>query len=212
MNIFVVGASGRVATKLISYLIEEGHTITAGARHPENIIKREEVTPVTLNLHDSVDDIATIIGQPDAIYFTAGSRGKDLLQTDAFGAVKVMQAAEKNKVDRFVMLSSLFSLEPEKWHLEGLRQLTDYNIAKFFADTYLIENTSLNYTILQPTALTEKDGTKKIIIDAGQTSESSIDNVAYTLAQILNVEQTAHKIIKMRDGDTPIDEALKNIK
>ena len=26
----------------------------------------------------------------DVIYFVAGSRGKDLLQTDAFGAVKVM--------------------------------------------------------------------------------------------------------------------------
>lgn len=31
----------------------------------------------------------------DAVYFTAGSRGKDLLQTDAYGAVKTMQAAKK---------------------------------------------------------------------------------------------------------------------
>lgn len=44
----------------------------------------------------------------DAIYFTAGSGAKDLLQVDAFGAVKLMQAAEKDSIMRFVMLSALF--------------------------------------------------------------------------------------------------------
>lgn len=41
----------------------------------------------------------------DAVYFTAGSRGKDLLQTDAFGAVKTMQAAKKLSIERYIMLS-----------------------------------------------------------------------------------------------------------
>ena len=44
----------------------------------------------------------------DAIYFTTGSGAKDLLQVDAFGAVKLMQAAEKDSIKRFVMLSALF--------------------------------------------------------------------------------------------------------
>ncbi|MGO0227397.1 hypothetical protein ACTMLF_04200 [Proteus mirabilis] len=33
----------------------------------------------------------------EAIYFTTGSRGKDLLQVDLHGAVKTMQAAEKKE-------------------------------------------------------------------------------------------------------------------
>ena len=48
-----------------------------------------------MDLHSSVDDLAKLMKGRDAVYFTAGSRGKDLLQTDAYGAVKTMQAAKK---------------------------------------------------------------------------------------------------------------------
>ena len=81
----------------------------------------------------------------EAIYFTAGSGTKDLLQVDAFGAVKLMQAAEKDSIMRFVMLSEPFSLEPTKWRtVKGLDGLTGYNIAKFFADNYFIHDTDLD--------------------------------------------------------------------
>ena len=81
---------------------------------------------------------------------------------------------------RFVMLRALFSLEPTKWRtVKSLDGLTDYNIAKFFADNYLIHDTDLDYTILQPTVMTDKPGTGKII--------------------------------KMREGDTPIDDALSRV-
>lgn len=59
-------------------------------------------------------DLAALIAGSDAVIFTAGSRGKDLLQTDAYGAVKLMQAAKQAGINRFVMLSALFSLTPEK--------------------------------------------------------------------------------------------------
>lgn len=211
MNIFIAGATGRVAQHLIDYLIEDGHNIIAGSRHPENIQKHEQVTAVRLDLHDDVETLAKIIGKVDVIYFTAGSRGKDLLQTDAYGAVKIMQAAEINNIQRFIMLSSIFSLEPDKWKLEGLDSLTNYNIAKFFADSYLMNNTNLSYTILQPTSLVETPGSHKITIDSGQLSENSIENVAETLANILKFDNTIHKIIKMRDGDTPIEQALEQV-
>lgn len=140
MKIFVVGSTGRVAEHLIKDLVSDGHEVVAGARKIERVIELEHVTPVHFDLHDDVDEMTKSIKDVDAVYFVAGSRGKDLLQTDAFGAVKVMQAAEKNGIKRFIMLSSMFSLEPQEWHREGLADLTDYNIAKFFADNYLISN------------------------------------------------------------------------
>lgn len=85
MKIFVVGGSGRVATDLIRDLVKEGHTVIAGSRHPERIVKDEKVTPVKLDLHDELNQLKQIIGHPDVIYFTAGSNGNDLLQTDAMG-------------------------------------------------------------------------------------------------------------------------------
>ena len=94
-KIFIFGGSGRVATDLIKDLVADGNTVTAAARHPENIIKLDGVTSDKLDLHADVEDISKQVKGFDAIYFTAGSRGKDLIQTDAMGAIETMMAAEK---------------------------------------------------------------------------------------------------------------------
>ncbi len=212
MKIFIAGATGRVGTLLTHDLLEDGHEIIAGARHPERVEENDRVTPVKFDLHESVEQMTEAIKGADVIYFTAGSGAKDLLQVDAFGAVKLMQAAEKDGIKRFVMLSALFSLEPTKWRtVKGLDGLTDYNIAKFFADNYLIHDTDLEYTILQPTVMTDKPGTGKITVDEGKFGYNPAEDVARTLADILKYENTSHKIIKMREGDTPIDDALSRV-
>ena len=209
MKIFIAGATGRVGTLLTRDLLQDGHEIIAGARHPERVENNDRITPVKCDLHESVVEMTKAIKGADVIYFTAGSGAKDLLQVYAFGAVKLMQAATKAGIKRFVMLSALFSLEPTKWGtVKGLDGLTDYNIAKFFADNYLIHDTDLDYTILQPTVMTDKPGTGKITVDEGKFGYNPAEDVARTLADILKYKNTNRKIIKMREGDTPIDDAL----
>lgn len=212
MKIFIAGATSRVGTLLTTDLLQDGHEIIAGARHPERVENNDRITPVKFDLHESVVEMTKAIKSMEAIYFTAGSGAKDLLQVDAFGAVKLMQADEKDGIKRFVMLSALFSLEPNKWRtVKGLDGLTDYNITKFFADNYLIHDTDLDYTILQPTVMTDKPGTGKITVDEGKFGYNSVEDVARTLADILKYQNTSHKIIKMREGDTPIDDALSRV-
>lgn len=209
MKIFVAGASGRVGTALVNDLVQAGHQVMAGSRHPQAFSGQDAVTSVNLDLHVPVKDLANTVGQVDAIYFTAGSRGKDLLQTDAFGAVKLMKVARQNHIKRFVMLSSLFALEPEKWaKTPGLDDIMDYNIAKFFADNYLVHDSQLDYTILQPTALTEGSGIGKITIDDGKAGQIPIADVAQTLADVLKYPRTIGQVIKLRTGSTPIETAL----
>lgn len=207
MKIFIAGATGRVGEELTSKLVEQGHFVYAGARHEEKLASSDSVKPVHLDLHGTVSEIAEILADAEAIYFVAGSRGQDLLQTDLFGAVKLMQAAEQKKIKRYIHLSSLFALQPEKWGTA----LTDYNIAKFFSDNWLIDKTQLDYTILQPGALLETTGDGKITTDITGRSENSIENVASVLAELLNQENTIHKVILMGDGETPIEEALKQV-
>lgn len=211
MKIFVAGATGRVGQELIKDLTDKSHSVIAGARHPEKIITNDNVTAVKLDLHSSVDEIANLMADSEIVYFVAGSRGKDLLQTDAFGAVKTMQAAEKNEIKRFIMLSSIYSLQPAEWHREGLAQITDYNIAKFFADNYLINNTSLDYTILQPTALTEERGTGKINAMNTEIGSNPISDVAATLSQLIEHPNTINKVIMMSSGNEQIKDALNRI-
>lgn len=46
-----------------------------------------------------------------------------------------------------------------------------------------MNSTNLEYTILQPTNLTEEAGTGKIKLDAGPTNSNPIPDVAKTLAK-----------------------------
>ena len=197
-KIFIFGGSGRVATDLIKDLVADGNTVTAAARHPENIIKLEGVTADKLDLHADVDNIAKQVKGFDTIYFTAGSRGKDLIQTDAMGAIKTMMAAEKVGIKRYIMLSSMLSLDINSW--KKIPSLEDYLAAKFFADTYLMDSTNLEYTILQAGRLT---------VEAADSNP--IPDVAKTLAEILKYPNTIGKVIPMSSGKTPIADALKEI-
>lgn len=208
-KIFIFGGSGRVATDLIKNLVADGNTITAAARHPENIIKLDGVTAEKLDLHADVDNIAKQVKGFDAIYFTAGSRGKDLIQTDAMGAIKTMMAAEKAGVKRYIMLGSMLSLDINSW--KKIQSLEDYLAAKFFADTYLMDSTDLEYTILQPGSLTEEAGIGKIQLDVKATDSNPIPDVAETLATILKYPNTIGKVIPMSSGKTSIEDALKEI-
>lgn len=212
-KVFIVGGSGRVATELIKDLVKAGDTVTAAARHPEKIISMQAVTPVKLDLHGTVDQLAEQMKGNDIVYFVAGSRGKDLLQTDAMGAVKTMQAAEQVGIKRYIMLSSMYALQPEKWtQYKVLAGITDYNIAKFFADNYLISNTNLDYTILQPATLTEETGTGKVSFGVGDDTTNPIPDVAAVLAELSKHPNTIGKVIMMRSGSTPITDAVAAVK
>lgn len=49
----------------------------------------------------------------------------DLLKIDLNGTVKVMHTAELKKIKRFIMLSSAFSLDQDKWNKSFLKDI-DY--------------------------------------------------------------------------------------
>lgn len=209
-KIFIFGGSGRVGTDLIKDLVADGEEVTAAARHPENIVDLAEIKKDKLDLHADVDQIAEQIKGNQVIYFTAGSRGKDLIQTDAMGAIKTMMAAEKAGIKRYIMLSSMLSLDVDKW--KKIPGLEDYLAAKFFADTYLMDSTNLDYTILQPGNLIEEDPTGKITLSVEPNAKNTIADVAQVLADLRDSPNTIRKVIPMSNGKMPIKKALAEIK
>lgn len=211
MNIFIIGANGRVAQELTKRLVTAGHTVYAGVRDLAKVQKSQQVKPVPFNLQDAVEDLDEKLKGMDAVYFLAGSRGKDLLQTDAFGAVKSMQAAEQVGVKRYILLSSLFAIQPEKWNQPGLNQLTNYNIAKFFADNHLINQTKLDYTIVQPGGLAEEAGTGLVDFAPEKVGRNPIPDVAEVLEKLLQYPNTKNKVIQMLSGTEPIDAGMAKL-
>ncbi|KFF24436.1 SDR family oxidoreductase [Chryseobacterium vrystaatense] len=210
MKILVIGANGRVGSLLVTKLAAQ-HQVLAGSRNPDSPNNADNIEQVYMDLLSDVDTLAESMNGVDAIYFVSGSRGKNLLQIDLHGAIKTMQAAEKAGVKRYIMLSSVFALRPERWNESFLSDLADYNIAKHYADLYLTTQTQLDYTILQPGALKEEQGTGKIETQVTNPGSNSIANVVDTLVAVLENNSTIGKVILMHDGDTPIAEALDEI-
>lgn len=213
MKVLIIGATGRVGSLLVKELVHKGHEVFVGTRNTENTtLKKDHVTPIYLDLLSDAETISDSM-PPDtgAIFFVSGSRGKSLLQVDLHGAVKTMQAAESKGIKRYIMLSSTFALQPERWNKSVPGDLTDYYIAKHYADQWLVNNTALDYTILQPGSLKEEKGSGKIKVNVDASGQNAIENVALTLAAVLEYPSTIGKVITMHDGETPIEEAIRSV-
>ena len=212
MKILVIGASGRVGTGLVKQLLADNHQVIGTTRQEEKLFSDDNYSQLDLDITEEKDAIQSQIDKDiEAVYFVAGSGGKDVLEVDLHGAVKTMQATEDKGIKRYIMLSTVFSLDTSKWNQPGIADLKEYYICKHYADQWLVNNSSLDYTIVQAGALKERAATGKITINDDNAGENSIADVATTLAAVLNADNTAKKVFSMHNGETAIDAALAKL-
>lgn len=166
--------------------------------------------PILADLEGNVDKA---VDNMEAIIFAAGSGPKTgpdkTTAVDKNGAIKLVDAAKKKGIERFVMLSSVGSDNPEQAQ-EGMRH---YLEAKHDADEYLIAS-GLTYTIVRPVALTNEQAIGKIFVDekVDHTNKSiPRADVAAVLAQSVTEEKTFNETFEIFSGTLPIKEALYNI-
>ena len=212
MKILVIGASGRVGTDLVKQLLADNHQVIGTTRQEEKLFSDDNYSQLDLDITAEKDAIRSQIDKDiEAVYFVAGSGGKDVLEVDLHGAVKTMQATEDKGIKRYIMLSTVFSLDTSKWNQPGIADLKEYYICKHYADQWLVNNSSLDYTIVQAGALKERAATGKITINDDNAGENSIADVATTLAAVLNADNTNKKVFSMHNGETAIDAALAKL-
>ena len=214
MNIVVVGANGQIGKKLVHLIKEEGqHNVRAMIRKKEQAeeFKNNGIDTVLANLEDNVDAIAKAIEGADMICFSAGSGGSTgldkTLLIDLDGAVKVVEAAEKVGVKRFIMVSALQANNRDNWN----EDIKPYYVAKHYADR-MLENSTLTYTIIRPGGLLNEPGTGKIHVGQKITTGSiPREDVARTILAAFTNEHTYNKSFDLITGDTSIEEALQKI-
>lgn len=187
---------------------------TAAFRKEEQktFFEKHDVDYRVADLEDDVDTLENAMEGMDAVVFTAGSgasTGLDkTLAVDLDGAVKSMEAAKNAGVDRFVIISAMNAGDRSNWDDSPIKP---YLIAKHYADR-MLQSLGLDYTILRPGRLFNEDGTGRITLDEPESKRGiPREDVAETVLEVLQNDNTIGKAIAFNEGDTPIQEAVSNI-
>ena len=214
MNVFIVGGSGKVARGLARLLSEGGHTIRSLHRKPEQA--RDLVALGAMAIQGdltalSIDGLAALMAGSDAVVFSAGAGGAGMDVTNAIdgrGLELTVAAARQAGILRFILVSAF----PDA--LRGGERnpgFENYARVKKLADAHLVAS-DLDWVILRPGTLKDEPGTGRVraavAIPYGAVPR---DDVAATLAAIIERPDVSRTIIELTSGDTPIDQALARI-
>src|SRR5215213_4949255 len=213
MKVLVAGAHGKTARRLVRILVEDGHEVRGLVRKEEQTDDVEadgaHPTVVDLEAEEGEGGVGGAVEGCDAIVFAAGAgpgSGAERKETmDYGGAAKLVEAAQKRGVRRFLMLSAMGAGDPEG----GSEAMRPYLRAKARADEGL-RSSSLDYTIIRPGGLTEDEGTGTIEAAEKLEKRGEIprEDVARTFAAALENENTYNKTFDILAGEIPIPEAL----
>lgn len=207
-NILVAGATGTTGKKIINLLNESQYfNPIAMVREQEQraFFKGKNIKTV---LGDLEKDISHVFNSSiDKVIFAAGSGGKNVKKVDQEGAKRLVDAANKNGVKKFVMLSSMGADNPEE-----ADDLKDYLKAKHNADEYL-KNSGLTYAIVRPGSLTNNKLTNCIELEVklNKQGEISRNDVAQTLVRTLNDGVANNSTFEIINGKELIGVALNKV-
>ena len=206
MEVLIAGSHGGVGQRITDLLAASDHGVRAMVRD-ESQVNEMEGFGVEAVVADLTEDVSHAVEGCDAVIFAAGSSGEDVEGVDRDGAIRIIDEAERQGADRFVMLSSINADRPE----ESPDALRPYLEAKLAADEHLQES-DLTYTIVRPGALTDEPPTERIEaarrVERGEISRA---DVARTLVAALETENTFGKTFEIVEGDDPIESALENL-
>jgi uncharacterized protein YbjT (DUF2867 family) len=208
MKIVIAGGHGQIAMLLHPMLKKHGHHIKGLIRKEEQAdeLRKAGADPVIADI-EKEDDISGAVGSADAVVFAAGAgpgSGKERKWTvDRNGAIKLMEAAKKNGIKRYVMISAMGLDTPR-----GDEVFQVYQKAKSEADDAL-RKSGLDYTIVKPGRLTNEPGTGKVKIarNLGR-GEIPREDVARVIRDVIEDHRTIGKEFDLLSGENSIESEL----
>ena len=212
MRVAIIGANGKVGSKLGRILAERGDEPVGFIRNAEQA-EQLEAQGIRTVLADLIGtdtaEFAQLLKTCDAVVFTAGAGGAGEELTTAIdgqGLVKIAKASELAGVRRFLLVSAFPDAGRGK---DTPASFEHYMKIKRQSEVDLVK-TALDWTILRPGTLTDQAGTGKVNLGYTLMYDTiSREDVAGTLAELLNYPETAGQILEVVKGEEPIETAVK---
>lgn len=204
-KVLIAGANGTTG-RIITDLLYQSKTYrpVAMVRKKEQVdhFREKGIDTCLADLENDLDNVSRDVSK---VIFAAGSGGKNVEGVDRDGAIRLIEDAKKNKVKKFVMLSSMGADQPEKGG-----DLQDYLEAKKKADEYL-RDSGLKFTIVRPGPLNDNDGDHKIRLEPQmlETGEIPRADVAETLVHCLENGLADNETFEILSGPTTIENAIR---
>lgn len=214
-NIIILGGHGKIALLAAPLLVHDGHRVQSVIRNPEhsNDVKETGAEPVIADLQETtVNEFAELFKDVDIVVWSAGAGGGNPERTyaiDRDAAIRSMTAAQKAGAQRYVMVS--YDGAGHDHGVDPNNPFYPYAEAKTAADEAL-RSSSLDWTILQPSALTLDPPTGLITTRTRANPKEYITraDVATVIAAVIADPSSIGKTIPFINGDTLIAEAVAN--
>lgn len=205
-KILVAGATGTTGRKVVQLLKESDNYQPVAMVRKDEQQKQFQKEGVESVLGDPTKDVSNTTKGINKVIFAAGSGGKDVKNVDEEGAKRLIDAAKKERIDKFVMLSSMGADKPEE-----ANELKDYLQAKHNADQYL-DISGLTFTIVRPGSLNNNEGLGKIKLAHKLEERGEIPrwDVARTLVKSLDNDVAKNQAFEILTGETKIENAVQD--
>jgi uncharacterized protein YbjT (DUF2867 family) len=211
MRVAIAGGHGQIALRLARVLARDGDAAVGLIRNPDHAddVKDAGAEPAVVDLEQaSEDEVARAIDGVDAVVFAAGAgpgSGPARKETmDYGGAVKLIEAARRAGIRRYVIVSSMGA----DADASGDDTFSVYLRAKGRADD-AVRASGLDWTVVRPGGLTNDAGTGRVSlgpsVPRGQVPR---DDVAEVLAAVLREPGAVGKTADLVSGDVPVAEAV----
>jgi uncharacterized protein YbjT (DUF2867 family) len=205
MLIVVAGATGRTGRRLIPLLTAAGHAVRALTRS-ENPVPGAEAHRLDLTAA-SAEELDRAVAGAGAVVWLAGPSGGSVESAEALdnvAATALMDACVRQKVRRFVLVTSKGTDNPER----SPDFLRPYLEIKAKAEAHLA-GTGLDWTVLRPGGLTEDEGTG--LVQVGEAlGRGKVDraDVAGVVAELVGRHDQSGRALDLLAGDATPGEAL----
>ncbi|MEK4028365.1 MULTISPECIES: NAD(P)H-binding protein [Bacillaceae] len=208
MEVIVIGADSQVGQFVIKHLRERGHRAIAVINEENKVPDMKKLGASRVETNGRGDFTSAFLGC-DAVIFISDSSpktgaGKTVL-VDHRAVIDAVQAAKKNGVKRFIMMSAVRAGEnaTDSGEMIGAKDMPDE----------LVKEESIVHTVIRPAQMTDEPGRGTVTIASSVAKKDKIprEDMAAVLVAALESEAAFNQVFEVASGDTTISEAIHTL-